>query len=149
MKILPIRQVHCALGLILGIGAVTSQSCAAAGHLSQAVVLSGNASGESVRAVGVSAQGSVQVLSGVAAIPVFLSGAALAGSGNLVASVALASAEMGAELSRGGKAMWDFATSDPAARPALDRQRSVPPLKNQAAPRPVDPPPGVAMKAAR
>jgi hypothetical protein len=149
MKIFLHREIHCALLLLLGIGAFSSQSCVAAGHISQAVVLSGNASAESVRAVGESAQGSVQVVSGFSAIPVYLSGAVLAGSGNLVASAALASAEMGAELSRGGKALWDFATSDPAARPALDRQRSVPPLKNQAAPRPSDPPPGVAMKAAR
>jgi hypothetical protein len=147
MKIFPTRQIHCALLLLLGIGAFSSQSCVAAGHISQAVVLSGNASVESVRAVGESAQGSV--VSGFTAIPVYLSGAVLAGSGNLVASAALASAEMGAELSRGGKALWDFATSDPAVRPALDRQRSVPPLKNQGAPRPIDPPPGVAMKAAR
>lgn len=135
-----------AVVLVFGTTALSAQSCAAAGHVSNAVTLSGRASGEALSAVGDSAKGSLKVASGIVAVPVMLSGVAVGGSGALVAGVGVVSAEVGRSVANDGKKLWDFASGEPDKRPALNRERSVPPLKKVPA-TPVDPSPAEALKA--
>jgi hypothetical protein len=137
---------HFALVLAVGTTALSAQSCAAAGHASNAVVLSAAGSGEALAAAGDSAKGSLRVAAGIVAVPVWLSGTAVTGSGALVAGVGAASAEAGSGLTSGGKELWDFASGDPARRPALNRLKSVPPLRKTPA-KPADPSPAEALKA--
>jgi len=126
---------------------LSAQSCAAAGHASNAVTLSAAGSGEASAAAVDSARGSLKVVAGIVAVPVWLSGSAVTGSSALVAGVGAVSAEVGSDLTTGGKELWDFATGDPARRPALNRERSVPPppLKKTPA-KPADPSPAEALK---
>jgi hypothetical protein len=148
MKNLLVNPIRCALGLFLSLSVFSASSCLAAGHLSQAAALSGAASVEALGAVGDSVEMGVRASAAVGAAPVMLSGAALAGSGAIVGSIAAATTDLGGALFGGGQELWDFAGSDPARRPPLNRERSVPPLKKPTA-APVDPSPAVAMKIKR
>ena len=131
--------VRFAVLLVFGTTALSAQSCAAAGHVSNSAALSVAASGEALSAAGDSAKASLKVVSGVVAVPVMLSGAAIGGSGAVVASA-------GAAIKGDGEKMWDFATGDPAKRPTPNREKSVPPLK--AAPvKAADPSPAEALKS--
>jgi hypothetical protein len=133
------------LALTLGAAALSAQSCAAAGHVSNAVTLSAAASGETLAAVGDSAASGVKVVAGVAAVPIWLSGAALTSGGAIVASGAAVSAEVGAGTVKGADQLWDFATGKPEQRPHVNRERAVPPLKKTDA-KPMDPAPATMLK---
>ena len=139
------------LGLVLVSASpcLRAQDSAPAEHARHAAHLSASASGQAVNASGHLAAGSTQAVSAVAAVPVRAGASALATTGASVAGVGASSAAAGAALGRGAQALWDFASGDPACRPALDRARSVPPAK--AAP-PVarrDPPPSEALRLVR
>ncbi|HYP17830.1 MAG TPA: hypothetical protein VEQ65_11520 [Opitutus sp.] len=140
------------LAMVLGLGtvALSAQSCAAANHLSAAGRHSANASGELVAAGAESGAASVKVVSGVAAVPVFASGAIVASAGTVLNAVGESAVAAGTTTTQGAEKLWDFSTSDPTQRPALDRARAVPParqttVRHKAA----DPSPAEALKATR
>lgn len=94
-----------------------------------------------LHAGGHSLAGSVRMVSGVAAVPVWMIGGVSTG--------------VGTSLKHSGKAagqtantMWDSATGDPAKRPALDRNIGLPKLKKPATRR-HDPSPAEALKQTR
>ena len=83
------------------------------------------------------------------AVPVWMGGAVVSGAGALSTAVGEGATKAGNGAMRGAEKMWDFAADDTAARPKLDRTRSVPPPTTSAAPaRPAakDPSPAEAMK---
>lgn len=152
-----------AMVALFGTVALSAQSCAAVNHVSNAAVASGTASKEMVAATAESAKGAVKLASGVAAVPVWMSGAVVQSGGKVLMAIGDASAQGGATATNGAGKMWDFATSDDSARPALDREAAMPPVKaapaalapastmaptNAAAPA-GDPSPVEALKAAR
>lgn len=134
-----------AMVLAFGAVALSAQSCAVVDHASNAAQLSAQASGEAVAAAGASVVGSAQVASGVAAVPVWVSGAAVASGGAVVVASGEAAARAGVATAKGADQLWDFATSDPAKRPALNREVGVPPAKAPAS-KPRDPTPAEALK---
>jgi hypothetical protein len=128
-----------ALALVLGATSLSAQSCAATNTLGQASRHAVNASGEALAAVGNSAAASLQVGAAVVAVPVWMSGAAVSGVGEV-------SRAAGEQTMKGGNQLWDFAAGDPAQRPALDRNHPVAPAPAAAAPKPHDPSPAEALK---
>lgn len=134
-----------ALVLTLGTAALSAQSVAAAGHVSNAAVNSAAASGETLSAVGDSAAGSVKVVAGVAAVPVWMSGAVVASGGAVVSSVGTAGNQAGVAITKTAGKLWDFASGDPSQRPHLNRDRAVPPLKKTEA-KPADRSPAETLK---
>ncbi len=139
---------------VLGTVALSAQSCAAVNHASNAVGHSVQASGEVVAASVESGAASVQLASGVVAVPVMASGAVVKGTGALLSGIGGSADAAGTATMKGGQKIWDFATSDPAQRPSLAREKAVPaglPPKAATASltRPVDPSPAEALKAAR
>jgi len=133
---------------MLGTAALSAQSCAAVDHVSNSVALSGAASREALGAVGESAKGSVKVASAVLAVPVWMSGAVVTGSGAAVSAVGEASAQAGAVATKGADKMWDFATGESAARPALDRELALP-SSSTTTKHVIDPTPAEALKTTR
>jgi hypothetical protein len=138
--------VSLAVVLTWGTVALSAQSCAAVTHVSKAAGHSAAASGEIVAAGVESGAASVKVVSGVVAVPIFASGAVVASAGSLVASVGESAVAAGKTTAEGAEKLWDFATGDPAKRPAIDRTRAVPMPKPTAPSNPVDPSPAAAMK---
>ncbi len=129
-----------ALVLIFGAVALSAQSCAAVDHVSKAATHSGAASGEASAAVVDSGAASGKVVTTVAAVPLWMSGAAVQGSGTVVNAVGTASAQAGAAIVKGAEKMWDTSTGDPAQRPALNRSVGLPAAKPAAAPAPTPAP---------
>ncbi len=136
------------VAMVLGLGtvALSAQSCAAVTHVSNAAGHSAAASGEVVAAGVESGAAAVKVVSGVAAVPVFVSGAVVASAGTVVASVGESAVAAGTTTTQGAGKLWDFATDDPAQRPALERTRAMPPPKAPATKKPTDPSPAEAMQ---
>jgi hypothetical protein len=137
------------LVIALGFGAavLSAQSTAASTHASNAVTLSGAASQETAAAAADSAAGAVRVGSAALAVPVWMSGAAVTGSGAVIASAGSTVASAGAAQTKAAERLWDFSTSDPQQRPALNRQRSVPaPAKPAVVTPAVDPTPAEAAR---
>lgn len=136
------------VAMVLGLGtvALSAQSCAAVAHVSNAAGHSAAASGEVVAAGVESGAAAIKVVSGVAAVPVFASGAVVASAGAVVASVGESAMAAGTTTAEGAGKLWDFATDDPAQRPALDRTRAVPAPKIPETKKPADPSPAEAMK---
>jgi hypothetical protein len=130
-----IKKIY-ALAPALCFGAVASfaQSTAAT-HVSNSATYSVAASGEASAAAADSTVGSVRVVAGVAAVPLWISGSAIGASG-------AAGRELGTGAAKGGKELWDFSTGETTARPALDRTVGIPPLKVV---RPKDPAPAEAL----
>ncbi len=122
-----------------------AQSKTASGHAGESVKHSAAAPHELLLAGGHSLAGSVRLVSGVVAVPVWMSGAVATGSGVI-------STDIGGSLKQSGKAtrkaantMWDAATGDPAPRPALDHNIGLPRLEKSAL-RPRDLSPAEAIK---
>lgn len=132
------------VALALGVTALSAQSCAATNQFSKASTHAIAASGEVSAAVGHSAAGSVRVVSGVAAVPLWMSGAVAAGSGAVVSAVGESMGKGGETTMKGADEMWDFANGDPAKRPALNRGKGLPPRK-PASECPKDPSPAEAL----
>ncbi|QYM78822.1 hypothetical protein K0B96_16185 [Horticoccus luteus] len=153
LKLIPVF----AMAALFGTVALSAQSCAAVNHVSNAAVASGTASKELVGATAESAKGAVKLASGVAAVPVWMSGAVVQSGGKVLAAVGDASAQGGEAAAEGAAKMWDFATSDDTARPPLDREAAVPPVKATESASvtpakttlPADPSPAEALKATR
>lgn len=83
-------------------------------------------------------------------MPVFVSGAALAGTGSVVAAVGDSVAASGTAATEGAGELWDFANGDAAAaRPVLNRERGVPAVTNANAARLADLPPSAVLNAKR
>lgn len=141
-----------AVALTFGAALLSAQSCAAVDHVSAAAQHSVAASGEASGAVVESGVASGKALAGAAAVPVWMSGAVVQGSGAVATSIGQASSEAGRGLTTGAAAMWDSASGDPAKRPALNRTVGVPAAPATTAPAPVpaarkDPPPSEALKS--
>lgn len=135
-----------AMTLVLGATALSAQSCASVDHFTKASTHALAASGEASRAVGHSVAGSGRVVSGVVAVPVWVSGAVVAGSGAVVSAVGQSMAEGGDAVMQGGDKIWDFSNGDPAKRPALNREKALPPRTQ--APEPIrDPSPAEALRS--
>lgn len=128
MKILLPSIGSLAVVLLFGTTAMSAQSCAATKSLVDAGHHAGVASGEASAAGGASITASAQSVAGVAAVPVWMSGAVVEGGGNVLSALGGSTAHAGAAATHGAKKMWDFATGDAASRPALARERAVPPL---------------------
>jgi hypothetical protein len=139
--------VSFAMVLSWGTLALSAQSCAATSNISAAAGHSAAASKEMVKAAGHSGAASVKVVSGVVAVPVFVSGAAIATTGSIVSAVGESAAAAGKTTTEVAEKLWDSSTRDPAKRPPLDRDHAVPPAKKITAAKPLDPAPGAMLKA--
>lgn len=130
----------------LAAAGLSAQSCAVATHASNAVAYSAQASGEAVVASG-------QLASGVVAVPVMASGAIVKGSGAVLSAIGDSTDAAGTAAINGGEKLWDFASSDPAQRPSLARDKAVPvapkPPITAAAAKPADPSPAEVLKTTR
>ena len=132
-----------AAALLLAPLAVHAQSTAASTHVSAAVTASGTASAEAVAAAAHATVGSFRLVSGIAAVPVWMSGAASTAVGRV-------STQIGKDSARASADLWDFATGEPGKRPPLDRAVALPQKKEIAAvAKPRDPSPAEALKSAR
>ena len=69
----------------------------------------------------------MRVVSGVAAVPVWMSGAVVGGSGAVVSAVGESMVKGGDAAMKGADDMWDFANGDSAKRPAPNREKGLPP----------------------
>ncbi len=127
-------------GAALAVGAapLLAHSGAVSQHVSNAATLSASASGQAIAASGELAVATTKVASGAAAVAFWTAGSAVASAGSTVAAVGHSTAVAGSTVAQGAEKMWDFASSDPARRPAVNRERSVPPLKQTVR---CDPPP--------
>lgn len=132
--------------VVLGALALSTKAFAETNAVDRALIQSGRASGEVVRAVGDSGSASVAIGSGIVAVPVWVSGQAVRGSGEVLTAVGGVSREAGkAAVDDAGK-LWDFSTGPVAERPPLAREKAVPARK--AAARLADPSPAQAMAMA-
>ena len=112
------------------------------------VSLSAQSCAQASAAVAASAAGSIKIAASAVAVPLWMSGQVVAGSGAVVKAVGESASQAGQSAARGAEEVWDFATGDPEKRPALDRGLGVPPAKAAPAPAPVkDPPPAAALPA--
>jgi hypothetical protein len=127
MKNLTKLLSSCSVALILCVTSLSAQSCAAVNQFSKASTHALAASGEVSTAVGHSAAGSVRVVSGVAAVPVWMSGAVVAGSGAVVSAVGESMGKGGDAAMKGADDMWDFANGESTKRPVLNREKALPP----------------------
>jgi hypothetical protein len=133
---------------VIAVG-LSTQSCAAAEHLSRAAEHSVNASGEALGASGEVASAAVKAASGIVAIPVYGSAAVLGGAGTLATASGEALSSAGNATVHGADSLWDFATGAPAQRPPLDREHALPPAKPNARVPAPDPAPGAVLNAQR
>ena len=122
--------------------AALAQSTAASAHAANSLKHSAAASREALLAGGHSVAGSVRLVSGVAAVPVWMSGAVVNGIGTALT-------ESGKATTEAADKMWDAAHGDPAKRPALDREIGLPKPTKTAATTPRDPSPAEALKRTR
>jgi hypothetical protein len=128
------------------IGCVSAQSFPPATHASNAATHSGAASGEIIKATGESGQAVVKLGAGAVAVPVMISGGLGTASGEIVSLVGEGAKVSGEAASKGGEKIWDFATSDPKHRPALDRKRTIRPTAKAPV---ADPSPAQVLNAKR
>ena len=129
--------------------ALSAQSTAASHHVSAAAAHSGAASAEVAKAGIQSGAASAEVIGDVIAVPVFISGTAIASAGSIVSAVGESAVAAGNATTGIAERVWDSSTGDPAKRPVLNRDRAVPPSKKITAAKPVDPAPGAMLKTKR
>ena len=110
-----------ALFLIVGAASLSAQSCAVTRSLGNASTHAGKASGEMLASGGASVVASAQLVSGVVAVPVWMSGKVASASGEALQAG-------GSAVAQGAEKLWDFASGDPAMRPTMQRERAVPPV---------------------
>lgn len=116
-----------AVALTVGVAGLSAQSCAATNTFANASSHAVNASGEVLAAGADSVTGSVQVVSGAVAVPVWMSGAVINGSGELSKAVGKTAVKAGTATAHGAEKLWDFASGDPSQRPAMDQTHPVTP----------------------
>ena len=141
----------CALvAIVLSSGALAlSAQSTASHHVSAAAAHSGAASAEVAKAGVQSGAASAEIVADVIAVPVFISGVAITSVGSVVSAVGESSVTSGNAATAIAEKVWDSSTGDPARRPALDRDRSVPAARKITAVKPVDPAPSAMLKAQR
>lgn len=132
-----LRLVPFAAALAAAPLALLAQSDAASAHASRALHASGTASAETFAAGAHAAAGSIRVVSAVAAVPLWLGGAALSTAGHVSVHVGHASAHAGHHTTRAAADFWQAGTAVPAPvtpavcvtprRPPLDRSVGLPP----------------------
>ena len=147
MKTATKMYVSVAVVLSWGTVALSGQSTAASHHVSAAAAHSGAASAEVAKASAHSGAASAEVFGDVIALPVFISGVAIASAGSVVSAVGDSAVSAGNATTGIAEKVWDSSTGDPAKRPAINRERAVPASKKITAVKPVDPAPGVMLKA--
>ena len=135
-----------AVVLLFGTTALSAQSSAVTTSLAKAGRHLGTASGEAFTASGASVAASGQVVSGIAAVPVWMSGGVVKGSGHVLTALGEGTTQTGAAIGRGADKLWDFSTGDAASRPPMARERAVPPAPGIVR-KPKDPSPAEAMRA--
>lgn len=150
LRLTPLTVVLCAAPV-----ALPAQSEAASTHASRAVQASGTASAETLAAGAHAAAGSIRVVSAVAAVPLWIGGAALSAAGHASMHVGYVSAQAGRHTTRAAADFWQASSTLPAApapcatprRPPLDRHAGLParPLATPAC----DPSPAEAFHRAR
>ncbi len=132
-----LRLVPFAVALLATPLVLPAQSDAASLHASRALHASGTASAETLAAGAHAAAGSIRVVSAVAAVPLWLGGAALSTAGHASLHVGHVSAHAGHHTTRAAADFWQTATAAPAhaipaactgpRRPPLDRTVGLPP----------------------
>ena len=137
------------LTLALGALPLSAQSAGLSQNVSNAVTLSGGASAQAVAASGELGVAAARTVAGTAALAFWTGGGTVSAAGNVVAAAGASTAATGQTLARGGEALWDFASGDPAKRPALDRTRSVPPAAPVRPAARKDPSPAEVMRTAQ
>lgn len=157
MKKLLSRLAPFAVALLATPLVLPAQSDAASLHASRALRASGTASAETLAAGAHAAAGSIRVVSAVAAVPLWLGGAALSTAGQVSLQVGHVSAHAGHHTTRAAADFWQTATAAPAPiaspvcvtplRPPLDRTVGLPP-RATAAPA-CDPSPAEAFRRHR
>jgi hypothetical protein len=143
----PARSLACfAVALLLAPLAAPAQSEAASANVSAAATASGTASAQTVAAAAHASVGSFRLVSGIAAVPVWMSGTVSTGAGRV-------STQIGKDSVRAGTELWDFATGEPAKRPPLARDIAIPKKETATATaavaKPRDPSPAEALKGVR
>jgi hypothetical protein len=138
IKILPV--------ILLGVCPLLAmaQSTAASTHTSNAVRASGRASAEATAAVAASTAAVLKQTSAVAAVPLWMSGRAVASTGAVVKHIGESVKAAGEGTTEAAKGLWDYGTSDETERPALDPGVGLPSKPAQPG-RPKDPAPGDAI----
>ena len=117
------------IALLLGAVPLSAHTGGISQNVSQAANLSAAASGQAVAASGELGVAAAKAVAGTAALAFWTGGSTVSAAGTVVAAVGESTAAAGNTLARGGEKLWDFASGDPQKRPALDRTRSVPPLR--------------------
>jgi hypothetical protein len=147
MKTIP----HSVLVLLLAAGAMplSAHPGGVSQNVSNAATLSSAASAQAIAASGELGVAAAKTVSGAAALAFWTGGSAVATTGTVVAAVGESTAKAGTTVMQGGDRLWDFASGDPAKRPALDRTRSVPPLAPVRPTTKKDPPPAEMMRTAQ
>ena len=141
-------KISALFAIVLSWGAIalSAQSTAASHHVSAATAHSGAASAEVAKAGIQSGAVSAELVADVIAVPVFISGVAIASTGSIVSAIGESAVAAGNAATGIAEKVWDSSTGDPAKRPGLNRERAVPAAKKITAVKPVDPAPGVMLR---
>lgn len=126
MKILPASLLAASL-LALATSPLAAQSTAFSQNVAGSVAHSGAASEQAMLGSGEAITAGTRVVAGVGAVAFWTGGSVAQGSGAVSTALGEASTAAGTAVTKGGTQLWDFASGDPAQRPALNRTRSVPP----------------------
>jgi hypothetical protein len=134
MKIPCLRLIPLALAGLAAPLSLPAQSEAASTHASRAVHASGTASVETLAAGAHAVVGSIRVASGIAAVPLWFSGAALTGAGHVSQEAGRVAVRAGQHTTGAADDFWRGTANPPPAplpcatprRPPLDRQVGLP-----------------------
>lgn len=110
-----------------------AQSAGFSQNVAGAAAHSGAASHQALLGSGQALTAGAQAVAGVGAVAFWTGGSVAQSSGAASTALGEVGTAVGSSVSKGGGELWDFASGDPARRPALDRTRSVPPLPSSAA----------------
>lgn len=146
MKTFPTRILSLSAALALTGTPLLAHSGAVSQHVSNAATHSAAASGQAIAGSGEVAVAALKTTSGAAAIAFWTAGTAVSGAGTVVGAIGNSTAHAGGTVAQGAEKMWDFASGDPARRPTVNRERSVPPLKQTVR---RDPPPSEMLHPVR
>lgn len=133
MKIIPAPLLVASL-LALAASPLAAQSTGFSQNIAGSVAHSGAASEQVMLGSGEAIAAGTRVVAGVGAVAFWTGGSVAQGSGALSTALGEAGTAAGTAVTKGGTQLWDFASGDPAQRPALDRTRSVPPAPAAAIP---------------
>ncbi len=126
MKILPASLFAVSL-LALAASPLAAQSTGFSQNIANSAAHSGAASEHVMLGSGEAIAAGSRVVAGAGAVAFWTAGSVAQGSGAVSTALGEAGTATGSAVAKGGTQLWDFASGDPARRPALDRTRSVPP----------------------